>query len=68
MYYFMIKFKVITNINQIAKSQRQKVTAYIKDYGYTVESDGTITKTEQRKMKERGFTNGNYSLLLLRNR
>ena len=46
MYYFMIKFKVITNINQIAKSQRQKVTAYIKDYGYTVESDGTIEKTE----------------------
>lgn len=46
MYYFMIKFKVITNINQIAKSQRQKVTVYIKDYGYTVESDGTITKTE----------------------
>ena len=45
MYYFMIKFKVITNINQIAKSQRQKVTADIKVYGYAGESDGTITKT-----------------------
>lgn len=44
MYYFMIKAGSITNINQMPASYREKVTAYIADYGYTVEEDGTIVK------------------------
>ena len=44
MYYYMIKYKQYTNINQIARSQRAKVTEYIKNYGYIVEEDGTIIK------------------------
>lgn len=44
MYYLMIKNNAITNINDIAPSYREKVTAYIADYGYVVDEDGTIVK------------------------
>lgn len=44
MYYYMIKYNTVTNINQISASYREKVTEYIVDYGYTVDEDGTITK------------------------
>lgn len=46
MYYYMVKYGTVTNINQIAKSWRTKVTEYIAQYGYSVEEDGTIVKTE----------------------
>lgn len=46
MYYFMIKAGTVTNINQISERYREKVTDYIADYGYVVEEDGTIIKTE----------------------
>lgn len=44
MYYYMIKAGRVTNINQIAKTYRESVTEYIKDYGYVVAEDGIISK------------------------
>lgn len=44
MYYFMIKAGTVKNINEIAPSYREKVAAYIADYGYEVSEDGTILK------------------------
>lgn len=46
MYYFMIKSGTVTNINQIAKSYRERVAVYIANYGYAVAEDGTITKSK----------------------
>lgn len=46
MYYYLIKAKIITNIEGVAPSYRQAVTEYIANYGYVVAEDGTITKTE----------------------
>lgn len=44
MYYYMIKAKTVTNINQISERYIDSVTEYIADYGYTVDEDGTISK------------------------
>lgn len=47
MYYYMIKGGTVTNINQMAKRYRDKVTEYIATYGYTVAEDGTISKQKR---------------------
>ena len=43
-YYYLIKYKSIKNINEVPEDDREQVIAYIADYGYSVAEDGTIIK------------------------